>query len=69
MLFRSGSLVVLTVGVLGAFTTFSTFSLDTLALLQQGRPGAALINVLVSVVVCLSVCWLGMSAGRRLLGT
>jgi len=43
----------LMVGFLGAFTTFSAFSLDTLALWQNGQPLLAAVYVCVSLVLCL----------------
>ncbi len=55
----------LIVGFLGAFTTFSTFSMDTLALIQQGEPARAGMNVGLSVGLCLAGCWLGMAAARQ----
>jgi len=39
------------VGILGGFTTFSSFSLDTIAMLERGEIGPALLYVLVSVIV------------------
>ncbi|MEM7406682.1 MAG: fluoride efflux transporter CrcB [Pseudomonadota bacterium] len=54
-------------GLLGALTTFSTFSLETLALLESGRWPAALVNVATSVCICLLVCWLGLRLGRSLM--
>ena len=52
------------IGILGGYTTFSSFSLQTLALAQDGQWGAAAANVLISVVVCLLGVWLGaMLAG------
>ncbi|WP_185962568.1 fluoride efflux transporter CrcB [Thalassomonas sp. M1454] len=48
------------IGFLGAFTTFSTFSLDTLLLLQHGEIMKALINVLLNVLLCVLAAGLGM---------
>jgi CrcB protein len=56
----------LLVGVLGAFTTFSTFSMETLNLMEAGHPGKALANVLVSVIVCVAAAGLGVFAARQL---
>jgi CrcB protein len=47
------------VGICGGFTTFSAFSLQTLALLQEGQPIKALANVLLSVLLCLAATWAG----------
>lgn len=50
------------VGFCGGYTTFSSFSLQTLALLQTGDPVRAGANILCSVVLCLFAVWLGYSA-------
>ena len=55
----------LVVGLLSAFTAFSTFSMDTLLLIQQGEHARAGMNVVLSVVLCLAGCWLGIAAARQ----
>ncbi len=47
------------VGFCGGFTTFSTFSWQTLEQLQRGQLGAALANIALSLVLCLGAVWLG----------
>lgn len=49
-------------GVLGGYTTFSAFSVQTVALLQQGQTAAAFMNVGVSVAVGVVACWAGFAA-------
>jgi CrcB protein len=54
----------LTVGFCGGFTTMSTFSYETLALIRDGQAGFALANVAVSVGASLAATWLGYALGR-----
>ena len=54
------------VGLLGAFTTFSTFSIETLDLLKAGENLKAGLNVFLSVTLCISGCWIGMVLARQI---
>ena len=54
------------VGVLGSFTTFSTFSIETLNLLEQGDVTRAAANIVLSVLVCLAAVWFGVLLGRQI---
>ena len=52
------------VGVLGGFTTFSAFSLETLHMIQARQMGLALLNIGGSVALCLFSVWAGQQAAR-----
>ncbi len=53
-------------GLMGGYTTYSSFNYETLALLERGSAGLALANVLVTVVACLASGLLGLALGRAL---
>ncbi|WP_020160403.1 MULTISPECIES: fluoride efflux transporter CrcB [Methylobacter] len=54
------------VGILGGFTTFSSFSLETIYLMEQGSFTKAGLNVLISISAGLLAVWLGLLSGRSL---
>ncbi len=56
----------LLVGLLGAFTTFSTFSIETLNLIEQADYTKALLNIVISVVGCVIAAWIGLKIGRQI---
>ena len=53
------SRTVLFIGLLGGFTTFSSYGLQTFTLLRDGELSLALANVIASNVLCLALVWLG----------
>lgn len=53
-------------GICGGYTTFSAFSLQTLDLMRGGAMGRAILNVALSVVLCIAAVALGHAAAARL---
>ena len=60
--------LVLATGVMGGFTTYSTFSYETMRYLQEGAWGIATLNVVSTVVGCLAACLLGWTAAKWAMG-
>ena len=57
---------LLLIGFLGGYTTFSSFSIESLILFENGAWLAALFNVVFTVTLCISLTWLGVIGGRQL---
>ena len=56
--------IFLTIGILGGFTTFSTFSYETLSLLREGSYYIGFSNICLSLIGCLGATWLGTLIGK-----
>ena len=57
---RAGLRAFWIVGILGGFTTFSAFSIETLDLMQQRGAGLALIYIALTLILGLGACWIGL---------
>ena len=64
LLFSPGARSFLMIGILGGYTTFSSFSLQTFVLLEQGNMAGAFLNVFLSVLLCVTGIWIGYAAVR-----
>jgi CrcB protein len=58
----------LTVGMMGGLTTYSTFSYETVKLMENAAWYQAWINIIATAAFCLTSCFLGIAAGRMLVG-
>ncbi len=58
---RAGILI----GVLGGFTTFSSFSIETFNLIEQGAWIKAIANMTLSLLLCVGATWVGVLLGRQ----
>ena len=66
LLIPAGTRLFLTTGMMGGLTTYSTFSYETVRLMETGAWFQAWTNILVTTALCLALCFLGLSVGRLL---
>jgi CrcB protein len=57
---------LLLIGLLGGYTTFSSFSIETINLLENGAWVSAFMNIMLSFIFCMAATWLGVIGGRQL---
>ena len=58
--------ILIAVGFFGAYTTFSTYSVETISLLQAGNFTGAATNILITNILCIVGAWIGWGIGNRL---
>lgn len=58
---------LLVIGLLGGFTTFSSFSYETLELMRMGSMTASLFNIFYNIAGCLASTWCGYMIGKNIL--
>lgn len=58
--------VFLTIGILGGFTTFSSFSYDTMSLLRDAEYLHGFLNISISLISCLAATYFGLVLGKQL---
>jgi CrcB protein len=68
-LMSTSTRIVLATGVMGGFTTYSSFNFETMRLWQQGSIGLGFLNMGLTVAGCLGMGALGLLAGRLLAGS
>lgn len=57
---------LLLIGFLGGYTTFSSFSIETINLMENANWFSAILNILLSTILCLTAAWIGVILGRNL---
>lgn len=57
---------LLLIGFLGGYTTFSSFSIETINLFEAGEMVNAIVNIVLSTSLCLAATWAGIILGRQL---
>lgn len=57
---------LLLIGFLGGYTTFSSFSIETLNLFESGAHVSAILNIVFSITLCITATWLGVMGARQL---
>jgi CrcB protein len=67
LLIPDSARIFLTTGMMGGLTTYSTFSYETVRLMEAGAWPQAWINIVVTTGMCLGLCFLGIASGRFLL--
>jgi fluoride exporter len=56
----------LLIGLLGGYTTFSSFTIETINLFENGAWLSAFLNIFISVILCIAATWVGLIGGRQL---
>lgn len=57
---------LLLIGLLGGYTTFSSFSIETLSLFERGEYFSAALNVSLNIILCIAATWIGVFYARQL---
>ncbi|MGE3919862.1 MAG: fluoride efflux transporter CrcB [Gammaproteobacteria bacterium] len=57
---------LLLIGLLGGYTTFSSFSIETVTLFENGAWLNGIMNIFLSIILCIIATWFGITAGRQL---